>query len=130
DSANSLDYFFEMIAALQAADDRTRFFLRAYIGNRSLFLSGVFADRIRHRAEYRGFPGLSYYEQLGRSSFRVAGDHCLARRYELAPIFQVLSESFEPARLALNDLADRLLSLHDPHHTSRVLFGPGNGVSF
>src|SRR5690242_17195550 len=38
---NPLDYFFEMVAALQKVDDRTRFLLRAHIGNYSLFLSGV-----------------------------------------------------------------------------------------
>src|SRR2546421_3198642 len=30
---NSLDYFFEMLSALQTADDRTSFYLRAHIGN-------------------------------------------------------------------------------------------------
>ena len=54
---NSLDYFFEMLSALNAADDRTSFFIRAHIGNYSLFFSGVFPDRIRFRAEARGFPG-------------------------------------------------------------------------
>src|SRR5262249_43195550 len=46
-----LDYFFEMLSALQTADDRTSFYIRAHIGNYSLFLSGVFPDRIRFRAE-------------------------------------------------------------------------------
>ena len=36
-----LDYFIEMLSALQTADDRTSFLLRAHIGNYSLFLSGV-----------------------------------------------------------------------------------------
>src|SRR5579862_9340803 len=53
---NPLDYFFEMVAALQTADDRTSFELRLHIGNHSLFLAGVFPDRIRARAETRGFP--------------------------------------------------------------------------
>src|SRR5580765_6760391 len=47
----SLDYFFEMLTALRTADERTTFFVRAHIGNYSLFLSGVFPDRIRFRAE-------------------------------------------------------------------------------
>src|SRR4029077_12893148 len=37
-----LDYFFEMLAALQTADARTSFFIRAHIGNCSLFFAGVF----------------------------------------------------------------------------------------
>src|SRR5882757_4837897 len=33
---NSLDYFFEMMTALEKADDRTRFFIRVHMGNHSL----------------------------------------------------------------------------------------------
>jgi hypothetical protein len=109
----SLDYFFEMLSALQTADEHTRFHLRAHIGNYSLFLSGVFPDRIRVRAERRGFPGLKYYEALGKTHFRVAGEHRLAQRYELADIFGTLSERFETTRRALNDMADRLFSLNN-----------------
>jgi hypothetical protein len=113
----SLDYFFEMLAALQTVDDRTAFCLRTQIGNQSLFLAGLFPERIRHRAETRGFPDMSYYEQLGQSNFRVAGDHRLARRYSLDGVFHTLSEQFEAARKALNDLADRMLFLGDARFT-------------
>ena len=106
----ALDYFFELLAALQTADETTRFHLRAHIGNYSLFLSGVFPDRIRVRAERRGFPDLSYYEALGKTHFRVAGEHRLAQRYELSGIFGALSERFETTRRALNDISDRLFS--------------------
>src|SRR6266702_6399101 len=41
-----LDYFFEMLTALEKADDRTRFFIRVHMGNHSLFLDGVFPERI------------------------------------------------------------------------------------
>ena len=109
-----VNYMFEMLAALQTADDRTSFSIRAHIGNYWLFFCGVFAEHIRFRAEFRGAPGLSYYEALGRSSFRLLSDHRLAHKYELAPIFNTLSERFEPARRALNDLAERLFSIGDP----------------
>src|SRR5918992_1397157 len=82
--ARPLDYFFEMLSALQNADDTTRFFIRAHIGNHSLFLSGVFPDRIRHRAEFKGAPSLGYYEELGSSNYRLARDHRLAVKYEVA----------------------------------------------
>jgi hypothetical protein len=121
--AGSLDYFFEMLTALKTADDRTSFFIRAHIGNYSLFLSGVFPDRIRFRAEARGFPDMKYYEALGRAHYRAARDHRLAQRYELAPIFHTLSERFETTRLALNDVADRLFSIGEPHHSIESLLG-------
>src|SRR6266446_987255 len=118
---NPLDYFFELLAALKTADDRTSFFIRVHIGNHSLFLSGVFPDRIRFRAEARGFPDLKYYEGLGRTHFRMASDHRLAQRYEVAKIFSTLSERFETTRLALNDIADRLFSIGDTNYSLEAL---------
>lgn len=122
----SLDYFFEMLSALQTADEHTRFHLRAHIGNYSLFLSGVFPDRIRVRAERRGFPDLKYYETLGKTHFRAAGEHRLAQRYALANIFGMLSERFETTRRALNDIADRLFALNgfDEYALERLLNAP------
>jgi hypothetical protein len=120
---NPLDYFFEMLTALRTADDRSGFFIRVHIGNYSLFLSGVFPERIRFRAEARGFPDLKYYEGLGRTQYRVASDHRLAQRYEVAGILGTLSERFGATRLALNDIADRLFSLGDPQFSSENLFG-------
>lgn len=108
-----LDYFFEMLAALQTADDRASFQIRVHIGNHSLFLSGVFHERIRFRAEKKGFPGLKYYEALGRSQYRAASDHRLAQRYELTTILGTLSERFDATRRALNEISDRLFSLGD-----------------
>jgi hypothetical protein len=116
-----LDYFTDLLAALRTADDHASFCIRAHIGNHSLFLAGVFPGRIRHRAEQRGFPDLTYYEELGRSNFRVASDHRLARRFELAPIFEILAERFQTTRLALNDLTDRLLSLGDSNRSVDAL---------
>jgi len=110
---NVLDYFFEMLAALQTADDRASFHIRVHIGNHSLFLSGVFHERIRFRAEKKGFPDLRYYEALGRSQYRAACDHRLARHYELTNILCTLSERFDTTRRALNEISDRLFSLGD-----------------
>jgi len=116
-----LDYFFEMLGALQTADDITRFYIRAHIGNYSLFLSGIFPDRIRFRAELRGAPDLKYYEELGRSNYRVASDHRLARKYDLDGIFNTLAERFQTTRLALNDLGERLITLGDVERPVQVL---------
>ena len=110
---DALEYFFEMLTALQSADDRTRFHIRVHIGNCSLFLTGVFPERIRFRSEARGFPDLSYYENLGRSQYRAASDHRLAQRYELCTILNTLADRFGATRLALNDIAERLFSLTD-----------------
>jgi len=116
-----LDYFFEMLAALQTADARTRFQIRVHIGNHSLFLSGVFPEHIRFRAEHRGFPDLKYYEAVGRAQYRAASDDRLAQRYELSGILGTLSERFATTRAALNDIADRLFSLGDTDYSLEAL---------
>jgi hypothetical protein len=126
---NPLDYFFEMISALQTADDRTSFLLRMHIGNHSLFLSGVFPDRIRFRSEVRGFPDLKYYEQLGRTHYRIAGEHRLAQRYHMEAVLKTLSERFQTTRRALNDISDRLFSIGDPDYPVHNLFGPDKSGS-
>src|SRR5215475_8068491 len=120
---NPLDYLFEMLTALKTADDRTSFFIRVHIGNHSLFLSGVFPERIRFRAEARGFPDLKYYEGLGRTQYRAASDHRLAQRYELAGVFNTLAERFQATRLALNDVADRLFSIGENYSLDVLLNG-------
>jgi len=124
---NPLDYFFEMLAALKTADDRTSFFIRVHIGNHSLFLSGVFPERIRFRAEARGFPDLKYYEGLGRTHYRMASDHRLAQRYEVANIFSTLAERFQATRLALNDIAERLFSIGDANYSLEALLNKTAG---
>ena len=118
---NPLDYFFELLAALKTADDRTSFFIRVHIGNHSLFLSGVFPNRIRFRAEARGFPDLKYYEGMGRTQYRMASDHRLAQRYEVAGIFNTLADRFQATRLALNDIAERLFSIGDANYSLDAL---------
>jgi hypothetical protein len=112
--AGRLDYFFDMLAALEKADDRTAFWIRAHIGNHSLFMSGVFPEHIRHRSQRRGAPGLRYYQDLGRANYRAASEHRLAARYDLTSVFDTLSDQFESARLALNDLAERVFAIADP----------------
>jgi hypothetical protein len=112
--ANPMEYLFEMLNALHGADDRTGFCIRAHIGNYSLFLAGVFPERIRFRAEARGFPDLRYYEGLGRAQYSMASDHHLAQRYDLAKVFATLAEQFKSTRLALNDISERLFSIHEP----------------
>ncbi len=116
-----LNYFFEMLLALRDADERRRFEMRAYIGSYALFITGLFPSCIRVRAERRGFPDLKYFEGLGRANFRMASDHRLAQRYELATVFDTLAERFLAARLALNDLSERLVSWDDDRHALPLL---------
>jgi hypothetical protein len=119
-----LEYFFEMLAALPQVDEGTAFQVRAHMGNHTLFLAGLFKEHIEHRAARRGAPGLSYYEELGRTSYRVAGDHRLAQRYAVSSVFGILSHDFEAARLALNDLTERVFTFGSGPEPGALLEGP------
>ncbi len=111
-----LDYIVDMLAALHDANEETRFSLRAHIGNYSLFLAGIFPDRIRSRASRKGAPSMDYYEGMGRMSYREAGNHPCARRYRLETTLHQLSDAFPVAREALNDLSSRLVFMDDLPH--------------
>lgn len=106
-------YLSDILLAIRNASPREAFLLRAYLANYALFLSGLFAEHIDKRAR-RGAPELSFYEELGRSSFRHAAGHHEARRFQLHEVFEELADGFREARLALNDLATRLLHLESP----------------
>lgn len=116
-----IEYVFEMLAASARADDRARFFIQAHIGNHTLFVSGVFSERIHHRALRCGAPDLGYYEGVGAGSFRAARDHQLARHHDLVGVYDRLSDEFSTARLALSDLSDRLLHFSEPAWLSGFL---------
>lgn len=116
-----MDYVVDMMAALQTANRRERFLIRAHLGNYSLFLVGIFPQFIRYRRNRRAAPDVAYYEQIGQTNYRLAGSHTLAEELELGDIFARLSDCFHSTRLALNDLADRLLWVHDPGDLHRLL---------
>ena len=112
-SERQLRYLSDMLLAVSQANPREAFILRAHIGNYSLFLSGMFADNLEKRSR-KGGPGLSFYEQVGRSGFQAAAAHPEARKFQLDAIYQELADGFHEVRVALNDLARRLLHLDTP----------------
>jgi hypothetical protein len=109
----------EMCAAIESADARRSFLVRAHLGNYALWLSGIFPDHIESRRWRRGGPDLDYYEELGRRGFRLAADHRLASDYGLAALYATAAQRFGLLRAALNSVSDTLLFPH--HHTPERL---------
>jgi hypothetical protein len=99
---------------MQHTDRRESFELKAFAANRLLFLTGIQEDWLRRRTARRGAPSLEFYETVGPGFYREAGHHELAVSYELRNIFEQLSERFHDTRLALNELATRLIHLDTP----------------
>ena len=113
-TARSFTYVSDLLTQLNACSPEQAFVLRTHLGNYTLFLSGMFLERVHAHAERRGAPGLSFYEAVGQSSYRSVAQHPQARRTDLHVIFDLLGSEFRRVRLALNDLADTLLHLHEP----------------
>ena len=106
-------YVSDLLNALRERRPVQAFFLRARLGDHTLFLTGMFPGNIERRRSRRGAPGCSFYEEMGRASYRAAAGHEVARHRGLSGVFNGLAEQFHEVRLALNELADRLLNLDD-----------------
>lgn len=108
---NPLVYLSDMILELDKLEESERFALQSHIGNFALFHSGLFPNRLQNRVERRGAPGFQFYEDLGAGYFRMAGNHVLARRFEMVEIYSTLGEAFHVTRIALNHLSEKLMFL-------------------
>ncbi|PYJ34485.1 MAG: hypothetical protein DME79_04140 [Verrucomicrobia bacterium] len=107
-------YISDILIALTRATPEQAFLLRAYIGNYSLFISGIFHPAVAgQHGSLRGGPDIKFYEQIGRTNFQLVSSHAVARRCELDDVFEGLADRFRDVRLALNQLSDRLLNLDD-----------------
>jgi hypothetical protein len=115
------DYLVDIVDNLISARGRDAFLLQAHLGNFSLWLSGLFPDRITARVHRKGAPGLRYYEELGATGFRLAADTADAEHCGLDHLYQTFAHNFPTLRIALNRIADRYLfpSTGDP--VDRVL---------
>ena len=111
-SEGPIQYLSDMLVALRGASPTQTFLIHAHVGNYALFISGIFSERVQSRAA-RGAPDVSFYEGMGRSSFKAVADHQVARAASLSEVFEQLAESFREVRRALNRLSDSLLHLGD-----------------
>jgi hypothetical protein len=108
--SNPVQYVSDMLIALRDASPVQTFLIRAHVGNYSLFITGIFHDTVQHRSQ-RGAPDMNFYEDIGRSNYRVAAGHQVARTCALSEVFEKLADGFHDVRLALNRLAESLLHL-------------------
>jgi len=107
-------YISDLLQRLSKANTREAFILRSHVANYTLFISGIFAENVEKRTQQRGAPSLSFYEDMGRMNYRAAAEYHEAKKFNLQAIYEELASSFHEVRLALNDLAVRLLHLDTP----------------
>jgi hypothetical protein len=117
-------YVTDLLLALQKAPATQAFQLQVHIGNYSLFVSGVFHERIEVRSQ-RGAPDLSFYERVGAAHFEAASRHTLARHHSLGAIYHDLSTRFGEVRKTLSQAADRIFHLEG---TPQLPLGAGHSL--
>jgi hypothetical protein len=113
-------YLSDLLAALKDASSYQTFMIRTYIGNYSLFLTGIFYENVESRRQ-RGAPSCSFYEELGRTSFHSVASHDVAKKFQLSDLFEQLAEQFHDCRLALNRIADELFDLGDHRYAQPII---------
>src|SRR5947208_16558600 len=101
-----------MLIALTRATPEQTFLLRAHVGNYSFFISGIFHENTQRRS-LRGAPDMGFYENSGRRNYHLVASHASARLCELDDVYAELAHRFREIRLALSQLPDRLLNLHE-----------------
>ena len=120
-TSRSFTYISDLMAQASHCPPEQAFVLRLHMANYALFLSGMFAERVQAHVQRRGAPSLSFYESVGQSTYLSMADHPQVRRTELQAIFKMLGGEFHRVRVALNNLADTLLHLHE---TPPILIRP------
>jgi hypothetical protein len=115
------DTLVALLRDVNDADPRRAFLVRLHLGNRALWLAGLFPDHIEKRRWRRGGPPLDYFEELGRRGFELAAEHRLAEQHGMAAVYEALAARFGLLRVALNRMSDQLLfpSHHSPERLMR-----------
>jgi len=101
-------YLVDLVADLAMDEGERGFLLRVHLGNYSLWLAGLFPDRIAARRARAGGPDLPYYDELGRHGYDLAARHPLADRFGTAALYRTVADRFPALRQALNHLSDRV----------------------
>jgi hypothetical protein len=107
--AEEFRYLVDQLMVVGSAQGRKAFLLRAHLGNFALWLSGLFPEWIETRRNRRGAPGLSYYEDVGVTGYRLAAQCTDAERHGLDRVYRSCADNFPRLRVALNRLSDRHL---------------------
>lgn len=102
-------------------DPRRSFLVRTHLGNRALWIAGLFPDWIEHRKWRKGGPDLGYFEEMGKRGFELAAEHRIAEQYGLADLYTSVAARFGLLRVALNSISDTLLfpNVHTPERLMR-----------
>lgn len=107
--ARNFTYLVDVLGEIAQSPESRAFELHAYLGEYSLWLSGVFPDFIVARVHRRGAPGIGYFEEMGISGYRVAAGSERASALGVDRLYRDCADRFTELRAALNRVSDRYL---------------------
>lgn len=119
------DQLYDTLASLledvNDGDPRRAFAVRVHLGNRALWIAGMFPDHVEYRRWHRGGPDLGYFEELGKRGFELAAEHRMAEQYGMSEVYASVAARFGLLRVVLNTISDRLLfpNVHTPERLMR-----------
>jgi hypothetical protein len=103
------DTFVALLDDVNDRDPRRAFLVRAHLGNRALWVAGLFPDWVEQRKWRKGGPDLGYFEELGKRGFELAAEHRIAEQYGMSDLYAGVAARFGLLRVALNSVSDALL---------------------
>jgi hypothetical protein len=107
------DELYDTLASLlddvNDGDPRRAFMVRVHLGNRALWISGLFPDHVEYRRWHRGGPDIGYFEELGKRGFELAAEHRMAEQYGMSELYTNVAARFGMLRVVLNTISDKLL---------------------
>jgi hypothetical protein len=103
------DTLSSLLEDVNDADPRRAFLVRAHLGNRALWVAGLFPDWVEQRKWRKGGPDLGYFEELGKRGFELAAEHRIAEQYGMSDLYAAVAARFGLLRVALNSVSDALL---------------------
>jgi hypothetical protein len=101
-----------LLGGVNDGDPRRAFLVRVHLGNRALWISGLFPDHVEYRRWHRGGPDLAYFEEIGKRGFELAAEHRMADQYGMSSVYANVAARFGLLRVVLNTISDKLLFPH------------------
>ena len=114
-------FLVDLLKLMETIDKAQQYYLRRYIGNVTLFLTGFFPDFIFHRSKTLGAPSIKYYESIGRSQYESAVDDSKTYDAEAGPVLETLANRFVEIRSAINIFNDSYLHLNSHRHSLEAI---------
>lgn len=110
-------YFVDLMNMMNDLNRSHQFYLRLYIGNATLFLTGFFPDFLYRRSRLKGAPALAYYESIGREQYGSAALQAGNSDADAVPVLHKLAERFVVIRMAMNLYTDAYLAISRGKHS-------------